>query len=318
MSDPGRSRGWCFTLNNYAAGTLTAIRTVFSASLDPFQYLVMEHEIGESGTPHIQGYAYFTNQRSFKSAVASIKDLLGGQHAHIEKQKGSCEQAITYCLKEKTKGVITSDNDWLELGERPTGSCQGGRSARLEALTAIIADGNATREQVYDADPATYVRNHRGLQTAQEIKTRHRDFMTTGYWIWGPTGSGKSKWAFSGTYGNKTYDRDQIFRKPNGPWWDGYDPNLHKVVVMDDERFSYDDAFSLLLNVLDRYPLSVPVKGGFKVFRAEIVVITTRGPPDLTFREAAEKAKVLFREEMDQLYRRIQDGCGDIIRLPLQ
>lgn len=315
MSEPGRSRGWCFTLNNYAAGTLQAIRIVFSAELKPFQYIVMEHEVGESGTPHIQGYVYFTNQRTFNSAKECIKQMLGNQNAHIEKQKGTCTQAADYCLKDKLSGKITSDNDWLELGEKPVGSCEGGKSARLEALTALIADGNATREQIYDADPATYVRNHRGLQTAQEIKTKHRTWMTTGYWLWGPTGCGKSRWAFSGVYGDKTYDQDQIYRKPNGPWWDGYDPILHKVVVMDDERFSYDNSFELLLNALDRYPHQVPFKGGFKVFRAEIIIIATRAPPDVTFREVAEKGHTIFRDEMDQLYRRIREGGGGILQM---
>lgn len=87
-----KSRGWSFTLNNYTDdeyGTLT------QQLLDSEIEYIIGKEVGEkNNTPHLQGYLYFPNARSFNS----VKKLL--PKAHIERAKGNKSQNIKYCSKE--------------------------------------------------------------------------------------------------------------------------------------------------------------------------------------------------------------------------
>lgn len=97
-----RSRGWCFTLNNYTQEEEEKIKQV------ECKYLVFGHEHTKpgEGTPHLQGYIFFKNQKTMNV----VKQLLG-ERCHLETQKGTADQAAEYCMKE---GV-----DIFEKGERP-------------------------------------------------------------------------------------------------------------------------------------------------------------------------------------------------------
>lgn len=96
-----RSRGWCFTLNNYTDEHLSNVDSV------ECQYIIYGREVGESGTPHLQGYIHFPNARF----LSSLRKLIPG--AHLTPANGSPEQNIAYCSKE---GNVT------ERGTRPLGA----------------------------------------------------------------------------------------------------------------------------------------------------------------------------------------------------
>lgn len=83
-----RSRGWCFTRNNYTDEDLGY------CIVCPYRYIVVGFEEGEKGTPHLQGYVYFDNARWFDSVKKMFPKF------HIEAQKGSFEEAVEYCKKD--------------------------------------------------------------------------------------------------------------------------------------------------------------------------------------------------------------------------
>jgi len=56
-----RSRGWVLTLNNPTDSDRDHLQTVTAK----FQYFIFGEEVGESGTPHLQAYGYFSNARKF-------------------------------------------------------------------------------------------------------------------------------------------------------------------------------------------------------------------------------------------------------------
>ena len=60
-----RSRSWFFTLNNFERGDIQFL----TDTLDTEKY-AFQHEIGDSGTPHLQGVVYFANARDFNSMKA--------------------------------------------------------------------------------------------------------------------------------------------------------------------------------------------------------------------------------------------------------
>ncbi len=88
-----RSRCWCFTLNNYSKEELTHLHNVFKNLCDDF---AAQEETGETGTPHIQGYLYFKEAKTFNNITKLIP------RAHVEKARKAIA-AKQYCLKAATR-----------------------------------------------------------------------------------------------------------------------------------------------------------------------------------------------------------------------
>ena len=87
---------WCFTLNNYTEDNIKEI----SALLPLYcrRYIVAK-EVGDSGTPHLQGYVEFMKRERPLSKIP-IKEI------HWEKAKGDIKANRDYC--EKDGDVILS------------------------------------------------------------------------------------------------------------------------------------------------------------------------------------------------------------------
>ncbi len=96
--------------------------------------------------------------------------------------------------------------------------------------------------------------------------------------LYGPTGTGKTRWFFTNAPDNDWYATPVS----NGTLWlDGY--KGQKWVLFDD--FSGQIALVQLLRMLDRYPISLPVKGGHVDFTpAETVVLTTNIHPRMWYK----------------------------------
>ena len=80
-----QSKRWCFTLNNYTEEEYNELKEV------DCKYIVIGKGVGESGTPHLQGFVIFSNTKR----LAAVKRING--RAHWEKARGTSEQAADYC-----------------------------------------------------------------------------------------------------------------------------------------------------------------------------------------------------------------------------
>ena len=84
------SKHWCFTLNNY---TIEDIKFICSNS--SIERYVFQEEVGEGGTPHLQGYLQFkTKKRPFSVFKSKLY--------HWEKTK-NITASIAYCQKAETR-----------------------------------------------------------------------------------------------------------------------------------------------------------------------------------------------------------------------
>lgn len=110
----GRARNWCFTLNNPPEGERD--RILLWAGV---KYIVVGNEVGESGTPHLQGFVSFSSQLRFNK----VKLLLPTAHWEIARD---APQAAEYCKK---------DGDYKEVGTAPK---KAGSRIDLEAARAFI------------------------------------------------------------------------------------------------------------------------------------------------------------------------------------
>jgi len=86
-----RARHWSFTLNNYSDLEYCTILSYLIAK--KYTYCIGK-EVGENGTPHLQGFISFKNPISFNT----IKKLI--PKAHIEKCIGNQTQNFDYCSKD--------------------------------------------------------------------------------------------------------------------------------------------------------------------------------------------------------------------------
>ncbi len=91
---PSKGRNWVFTLNNY---TKKDIGTFFDLKLmQNLKSFCFQEEMGENGTPHLQGVLAYKNAISFNS-VKKIHPL-----AHWEKCK-NLKASLQYCSKADTR-----------------------------------------------------------------------------------------------------------------------------------------------------------------------------------------------------------------------
>jgi hypothetical protein len=117
-----KSRNFCFTFNNYTEDDINHLNLVVC------QYIVFGKEVGENGTPHLQGFVKFATPRTF----ASVKKTLcrPGESCHIEAAK-NVAASVQYCRK---------DNDYSERGELSAG--QGNRTDLDDFKNWVKANDN--------------------------------------------------------------------------------------------------------------------------------------------------------------------------------
>lgn len=263
-----RHRSYCFTLNNYSTEDETRIQAVCCS------YLIYGREKAPTtGTLHLQGYVRLTNPKSLTAVKALISPT-----AHLEVAKGSAEQNRVYCIK---------SDDFFEVGTCPT---QGKRSDLEKVKELIDTNPSTSTLSLYEEAFAPMVRYSRSILTYRALKTPPRRSKTVVLWLYGATGTGKSRHAYDAF-------PDAYSKSVDNKWWDGYDN--HATVILDDlrpEHFS----FNFLLKLFDRYPLSVEVKGGTAQFIATTIVVTTH----IDAKSFAEQAS---SEDSEQLLRRITD-----------
>lgn len=86
-------KDWCFTINNPRRKHGNVDSDWDRVKSWIYNYLVMQLEVGEEGTPHIQGFVQFPVQ----SRLTKLKKLC--KRAHWEPRRGSAYQAAHYCKK---------------------------------------------------------------------------------------------------------------------------------------------------------------------------------------------------------------------------
>jgi hypothetical protein len=174
------SAGWVFTINNPECETLEFAEHAMV-------YLVYGIEVGKQGTKHIQGYVQFTKKRKLETARKLIlytdkeEAVFKGKKrtlvkmknkvakCHMEMQKGTAEQASTYCKKDgKFIEVGKIDN---EIG--PKISRQGFRSD-LQGLMDMVKEGKSVL-QMMETAPEDFSKHMKFVAKYQEeIKAKER------------------------------------------------------------------------------------------------------------------------------------------------
>lgn len=235
------------------------------------RYMIYQRECcPESKRLHWQGYVEMMAPMKF----AGVKKLMGDK-CHIEKRKGTRDEAKAYCSKEDSRVPGSKTIEW--------GTWIKGRGHRSDLDSALQCDSLLDVKEQF---PKAFVMYGRGLKE-YFTAVGDRKWKTQIHVIWGQTGTGKSRMANS--------EAPKAFQKqPNNKWWDGY--NGHEDVILDDFRPSWFD-ISYMLNLLDRYPMKVEIKGGSVDFLARRLYITSCMHPSEWTNSQIELPQLLRRIE---------------------
>lgn len=244
-----------------------------------------------TGKNHWQGYIRFKLQHKRKELSKKY-----GKTIHWDVARGTVQQNRTYCSKLETRATppahapskgagpmmgpaapdcvvtelqsprlysATISPEFHEWGTIP--QSQGHRSD-LEEIGERVKLGCNISDIASDF-PSQYIRYSQGIDKLKARLSKPGIEEKNCIWMVGPPGCGKSRTA---------YQIDPLlYSKPSGYWWDGYDGE--KTILLDD--FDGDIKYCELLKILDRYPLQVPIKGGFTWIRAKNIIITSNKNP---------------------------------------
>lgn len=278
MTGENRKRAWCFT---------TFDMTLFNRDWngnDKVKYIIMGREIcPDTGRRHLQGYVEFVNRKSLDMAKKILKD----NTIHLEKRRGTQEEAIEYCKK---------DGDWKEWGVRD----EQGRRRDLEDCRNMLEEGKSMldigREHFGD-----FVRYYKGFTLYKDLLDRERAKNTEArapeviVYV-GGAGSGKSYRC----YNDPDYQSDgyQFMCQQSGKvFFDGYEK---QTTIWFDEFNGAILPFQLWLRLCDAYGLRVETKGGsVHISGIKKILISTTTPPARWWNCSK------FLEDPNQLWRRL-------------
>lgn len=184
-----RAQYWVFTLNNYTEDELTFINNLITNP--SFAYVSYGKEVGEQGTPHLQGHLELHN----RLRLNQLKDLLFPR-VHLEVRRGSFEQAEEYCQK---------DGDFYSFGERVSRGT--GKRTDLDDLAQEIRQGTRKRVLAESFGPlfikySKGIENYYNMFACQRYEIFHGPFRWSHNFLfdrsiilWGEAGIGKTEYA---------------------------------------------------------------------------------------------------------------------------
>lgn len=252
MVNTTQSRFWCFTINSFGTDDVLKLRQLGRDST-LCTYLIFGRE-ARFRTPHLQGYV----ELFVRSRLRGAKRLIGDR-AHLESRISTGVLAAKYCTKE---------GDFEEFGRLCVLS--GGTRTDLYAIRRLIEEGVPEIEIATRFFPQwiQYRKSfsaYRNLLYRREIRLGVRVII-----IYGRPGSGKTRLAYEFDGGLYACVSSKL------QWFDGYDG--HPTVLFDD-FVGGDVCASFVLRLLDVYPLQVPIKGGFIVWKPRTIFITSNLTP---------------------------------------
>lgn len=254
------ARHWVFTLN----GDKKVLEDTYTkwqdqkAFGDILDYLIVGKETGAGGTFHLQGYLTLKkkNRRSWVKANFC-------NEAHYEQRRGTHAQARDYIKNNPDK----PDAVYFEWGavDQPE------ERARTD-LTSLAATIKTTRSfrTILDDHGGKYIQYGRNMQNLHAYYHRPRPRATPEvYYITGASGIGKTYTMFK-IIEHEGWDYHTVTETATG-WMDGYE---------DQDTIYFEDFIgtfprTLLLRLVDRQPIQLQVKGGWRPISAHRFIFTS-------------------------------------------
>lgn len=241
-----KHRSWCFTVNNYTLGDIHNCKYLLKEAT----YGIFGEEVGEKGTPHLQGYITLANPKTMDALRKTVP------RAHWIVAMGSDIDNQKYCSK---------GTNIYEVGEPRVGQ---GTRTDLKNITDKIRSKELPLDQLMFEYPETYLKYSRSLEKMYNATLSIRTELPQVHWRWGLSGVGKTRYCIE--------KHPSHYIKDSTPWWDNY--FQEEAIIIDD----YDNniPFRTLLRLLDRNKFQGQVKGGYVQVNSPYIYITCEYPPE--------------------------------------
>lgn len=243
-----RAKHWCFTINN----PKKHYRDL--DNVKNWTYMIVGNEVGENGTPHLQGYVCFENQIYGRNVKRQMP------RAHIEMMLGTPSQAAEYCRK---------DGDYMELGEEPEHKgAKGGKATQAKYKRTIELAKKRDLEAIERECPDLYLRHYGtikriGMDNPPAVNDQEE---LKHEWIMGIPGIGKSRMA--------RHENPGYYLKSHNKWWNGY-INQEVALIDDLDKDTSKWIGQFLKNWADHYPFQAETKGDNMYIRPKKIVVTS-------------------------------------------
>lgn len=254
------ARNYMFTKFIQSPDHFLEYQKVLGSEGNHLKYLICQlEECPSTHRLHVQGYVEYDKMMTLKQAKEHL-----GYDTHLEKRRGNQQQAIDYCTKLDTR---YKDYFPFSLGKK----AKQGERTDLKKAAKMIEDGINVEDIIRDdGNMLRYIKHLKEYKSMID-KPRDRNEDIHVEVIVGDPGTGKTSYVY-----NKEPD---IFVMPetnnNTIWYDGYQGQ--EAVLFDD--FYGGIKYSSILRLLDRYPLKVPIKGGFVQWKPKRIYITSNKKP---------------------------------------
>lgn len=234
------------------------------------RYIVFQLEkCPETGKKHIQGYVELNRNYTLKMT----KEWLGFETMHLEKRRGTREEARAYCKKEESRIA----GPW-EFGDWAAGGA-GTRNDLSDVKKKI--DNGADFKKLCDENFNECARYNRFFKEYIEMKTPKTTREVEVIMLYGDNN-------LDFAYENW----DDIYRLVNpgkkSMWFDAYQGEKHLLI----DDFDGWISFSELKPMLEKYPLRIQYKGGSTTAKWEKVIISSDKLPNEWNYTPSESLKV--------------------------
>lgn len=232
-------------------------------------YIYQQEQCPQTGKKHYQGYIEFHKAVRYNT----VKDILNDPKVHLESRKGSAKQASDYCKKEDT-AIKGTQVEWGKMASQ---------GERIDIYEAVDDIRNGVQSEAHDVYLMRYPAGYRAIKDKYDIPPR-RDSIKLVY-IWGPPRSGKSRKAWD------EYPNAYRMRDYHTVWLDNYQGQ--ETIIIDE--FTGNTPIQDMLQLCDRYPVRMPVKGGHVSIKATTIVFTSNYSPDDVYTNSRQQEAWLGR-----------------------
>lgn len=305
MSQNPEARHWIVVINNPTELDRAQVLTL----REHLDYSIFAEEIGEGGTPHLQGYICFKKKKKF----TVVKKML--PRANLQVKNGTVAQAIAYCKKgtqpkeewsqlKEAGPNYGKDAEYVEWGEVPEEQTAKGHKESLARYQDTVTKAKEDRLDEISADHLLkYYKTIKSIREDTKNKVLPKDLEwsrqlgnTPNLWIYGPTGTGKSTLARRSVIGSWYY-------KMNNKWWQDY--NGEETVIIEDIGRTHEWMGDFLKIWGDKYAFRAECKYGSVVLRPQVIIVTSNyHPKDLwpdenVYLPLLERFKLIYKQKLE-------------------
>ncbi len=275
------AKRWCFTLNNYTEEEISAIVEQFKEFTD---CAFFSQEVGEEGTPHLQGYVEFIVQRRPMSVIdCTTRIHWGDKDGKPCTRKATREKNLKYCIK---------DGD------------------------LVFSWGLPKPLKTLGIDEMHYYQS--GLLELIEVEPNDRDII----WLYGGKNIGKTailRYICIKKEGvilpvSKRHALSQVMKIETGRSAHKEDPIYCMNLTADESHYQKHEMFSILEAVKDRIFSAAfgTESNGMCIFNTRHIVVMANEPPDFTKTEIDRERFITYKITKNMM--ELEDNFVNVIK----